>query len=79
MPAAVTNIIGCFTSAIKVPTHGAKSPLIPILIDCGINPLLKSAALLVSRIKAPVSSTTASKSFTFIAFIPLCKTVSKLS
>ena len=78
-PGSVTKIIGCFTSAIKAPTQGAKSPLIPMFMDCGTYPFAKLPLSLVSKIKAPVSSATASNSVALIALIPLLKTFSKLS
>ena len=34
-PSGVINRIGCFTSLIKAPTHGAKPPCKPMKIDPG--------------------------------------------
>ena len=54
-PSSVTIKISCLMSGIIAPTHGAKDPSIPMLIEFGINPAAKSCGSRVSKIKAPVS------------------------
>ena len=57
-----TNKIGCFTSLIRAPTQGAKPPSIPINIELGIWPCMKSSWFLTSKIIAPVLLAKSSKS-----------------
>ena len=79
LPVSVTNKIGCFTFTIIAPTQGAKSPLKPILTDCGMKPFANSLSLRVSKINASVLSAIASNSSAESAFIPCVSTSSKLS
>ncbi len=42
LPCGAMSKIGCFTSAMRAPTHGANEPSNPIKIDLGTNPFTKS-------------------------------------
>jgi hypothetical protein len=76
-PISVTRIIGCFTSPTKAPTQGAKSPSIPMFMDCGINPLAKFLFYVCPGLKLRFLQRQLQNQL-HLSLIPLFKTVSKL-
>ncbi|MNY45103.1 hypothetical protein D3C86_1801850 [compost metagenome] len=62
-----------------MPTHGAKLPSMPMLIELGIKAFANTCASLVSSINAPVSFANNSNASGSRACVPFSKTAAKLS